>query len=414
MKLMYAVALAVGLMTSIGAFETYKEAFAAGQQATKEKKYADAVKNFEEAEKLGANVNEKYNALNQVANNSRTLRKWDDATAAYDKMIGLEGANKNQLSNAKYCKAMVYVWSGKRKDGLESFLANAADAEMLPNHRGKMAIQAGHELMAQKKFDEALTAYQLVTAQENPHPNQLATTYIAISRIQQAKKEYEEAKSTATKAYEVEKAAAVYKAIAMTRQGEILIAEKKTEEAIEALQKVADNDSFPVGNRAGVLNTIGNLYHNLKKYDESFAAFSKILELEKVHNYSKWQAYSGIARFYITTKKFDEAQQAINNAKELKQNAARQQFHLATQQAAVYNGTQKYQETIDNYLEVQKVKGLPAASMDHANLAIGNVYFNHLKDNEKAKEYYELASKSKTGWIKNQANAQLKKINPAN
>ncbi len=372
MKMFYVLALAAGLTASLGAFETYKEAVTAGQQAFKAKKWDEALKNFEEAEKLGANTKEKYDALNQEVNSLIQLKKWDDITTASDKILALEDTTPAQLGIAKFNKARVYIWKRQTKDGLEMFLACAADATMHPSHRGELAIAAGNELRSQKKYDEAIAAFQIVLSLEKPDQNQLTNAYISLSRCYQDKKEMAEALSMATKASEVEKANVGVRANAFARIGEVCIAEKK--------------------------------------FDEAIAAYSKMLELDKVPAYNQAQAYTNQARCYVALKKYEDAQKAIDAGKEVKGILHWQLFQLATHQAAVFNAAQKYQESIDNYLEVQKIEKMPADCVDQINLYVGNLYFNNLKNNEKAKEFYEMAAKGKTGWVKNSANAQLKKI----
>ncbi len=410
MKMFYTLALAAGLTASLGAFETYKEAIAAGVQAAKDKKFAEAVKNFDEAEKLSSNVNEKYNALMNKAGNQRNLKKWDDSNASYQAIADMEDATAQQIANAKYQKTLNYVWSSRRKEVLPALIELGKDSSLSMNQRAEMYLQAGEELRIQRKFDESIEQLKATEAFENLPPTYAARSYVGLSRCYQEKQDFPAAQEAVDKALSYEKADKWVLGTALLRRGEIYQADKKIDEAIEAFRKLADNSDMLLDARGNAANNLGNALFNQKKYDEAVEAFQKILQIEKVNPYYSGLACMGLARSYLALKKYDDAAAIIEKGNEFKSASPWIAYSLAYSTGTLLDATQKYEEAIAAYNGIHSLKGLSQANYDQTNLAIANVYFNRLKDNDKAKEYYEKAAKSNTAWIKNSANAQLKKI----
>ncbi len=412
MKILYSTVLAVCLTASLCASENYQAAYEAGQKASQEQKFEEAVQYFGEAEKLGGTAVEKYNAMMNKVTNLYHLQRWNDAVITCQQVLTMPDLPTPQANEAKYAMVITYIRGNKRKEVLPLLLTLANDSSMSPNQRADLAVNAGDELRSQGKIDEAITVYKIPELLPDINPNYMVQINLGLSYCYQSQQDYAGELKYAQRALNY-KADETLAAAAMLRLGEAYMAGKLFDDAAKVLQNLINDAEKPLHYRVMALNNIGSIQNTLKKYDEAIAAYQSILKMPNLSDFHKGIAYMGLTYNYLALKKYAEANAAAEKSKELKELPPWMIFSIGYNQAMILEGTQRFQEAVVAYSRLLASPGFAQAQYDQINLVIGNIYLYRLKDPTKAKEFYQQAAAGNTDWIKKHADAALDKIKKA-
>ncbi|HVM31958.1 MAG TPA: tetratricopeptide repeat protein [bacterium] len=181
-------AAAGGQAVSAPAFNTFKEAYAAGNQALKDRRFTAAAADYGAAEGLVASPKSKSEAANAQGWAYLKAKDWADAKDSLARAVSEDGGNKTALKNLGACSYSLYEYglagveelkaaidhlaaSGDSPELLDRAKADLARedsyAQATPGPEPKLAGQSfkallsiGDQAQAQGRFDLALKAFK--------------------------------------------------------------------------------------------------------------------------------------------------------------------------------------------------------------------------------------------------------------
>ena len=189
--LLLSVISVAGIIVSASAAETWKEAFEAGRAASRERKWAEAEKNFIEAEKLAEDENSKANAIINRVDVLRSMQKQQDAlkvaqTLDFTKITSPSIKNNAMLRLARsYREVRNYTESEKV---LRELLRQESNY-VFDNAWNDL----GATLFALKRYEEAEQAYREIEKMEKFNYNVFLNAKLNLGRALNAQKKYDQA-----------------------------------------------------------------------------------------------------------------------------------------------------------------------------------------------------------------------------
>ena len=256
------------------AAENYKEAYAKGIKEYKARKYKESAETLAEAAKLAKTPGEKYNSMCYQGYSLKNMRKYADAVKVFEELMQIEKLSATQKYNAfSQCLHNIY-WSKKYKEVIEiaektcadekasnsmksiaAYLATLSSNNMRKyddkikwakklqelNDKGvwhnRGLIYQAQALRAKKKNDEAI---KLLTDENiaKMHPHRKGEALLERGHIKAAKKDYEGAIVEYTAVYELPKGAKGHKDIAIVYAIEKLDAAGKPEDAMVWVERI--------------------------------------------------------------------------------------------------------------------------------------------------------------------------------
>lgn len=256
------------------AAENYKEAYAKGIKEYKAKKYKEAIVTLAEAAKLAKTPGEKYNSMCYQGYSLKNTRKYADAVKVFEELMKVEKLSAGQKNNAfsKYLHNI--YWSKKYKEviaiaeekladdkasnsmkTISAYLATLSSNNMKKyddkikwakklqelNPKGlwynRGLIYQAQALRVKKKNDEAI---KFLTDENiaKMHPHRKGEALLERGHIKAAKKDYKGAVVEYTAVYELPKGHPSHKEYAIVYAIERLDAAGNPEEAMVWIERV--------------------------------------------------------------------------------------------------------------------------------------------------------------------------------
>lgn len=169
-------------------FKSFKEAYAAGNQALKDHRFQEAVADYRAAESLSPTPKSKSQAENAQGWASLKSRKWEEAKVEFQKAVEADDQNKVALKNLGVANFRLYEYGfagvEELKEAIKHLEESGENEEQLERAKGALAreeayaqatpvaevnssemsyksLQAlGDKLQLQGQFDEALKAFR--------------------------------------------------------------------------------------------------------------------------------------------------------------------------------------------------------------------------------------------------------------
>ena len=256
------------------AAENYKEAYAKGIKEYKAKKYKESAVTLAEAANLAKTPGEKYNSMCYQGYSFKNMRKYADAVKVFEELMKVEKLSAAQKNNAFNQYLHNVYWSKKYKEVIEIAEKTCADekaskymksigaylASLSSNNLRKYddkikwakklqelndkgvwhnrgLIYQAQALRAKSKNDEAMK----LLADESiakMHPHRKGEAMLERGHIKSAKKDYEGAIVEYTAVYELPKGYKGHKYIAIVYAIEKLDAAGKPEDAMVWVERI--------------------------------------------------------------------------------------------------------------------------------------------------------------------------------
>lgn len=172
---------------STASFKTFKEAYAAGNQALKDRKFQEAVADYAAAEGLATSAKGKGDAANAQGWAYLKAKKWQEAKKALEHAVEINSENKVALKNLGVACFRLYEYGfadvDELKDAVKNLEASGENQELLERAKGalgreeayaqvtpvvestsgmnfKALLALGDKLQSEGRFDEALKAFK--------------------------------------------------------------------------------------------------------------------------------------------------------------------------------------------------------------------------------------------------------------
>ncbi len=173
-------------------FKSFKEAYAAGNQALKDRKLSEAVSDYGAAENLASSDKGKSQAANAQGWAYWKAKKLEDAQKAFSRAVEENGDNKVALKNLGVVSYRMYEYGlsdvSALKDSIKNLQASGDDQELLDRANGDLSREEGYaqvtpepprdisemkfkelcsygdKLQSDGKFDEAMKAFKQAEA----------------------------------------------------------------------------------------------------------------------------------------------------------------------------------------------------------------------------------------------------------
>ncbi len=333
-KILFTGMTAVLTVFAAEAFDSFSEAFKAGQSAENAKKYAEAMTAYAEACKLAPKPNNKYTALFRMAEVNIRQKKWDDAIAKLNEIVSDSAMSPGMKASAQLYIGHVEKWRGNREDAVREYQKAGMLAPQSEYMQNAFNL-CGDIRFEEKKYKDALNFYMQGDTLDNPAPMGKAQSCIGMGKVffeqkkyADALKKFSEADALADEAVKNSKLSANNKlkwknitAEACLFKGKAEQKLGKTDEAAASLAKAQEQKS-PVSyiNRE-ISRALAELYviqgrqlTNQKKYAEAEAVFAKAMAIKDMTYYTRHDLCHAAARCMLNQNKPDEAQKYVDAA----------------------------------------------------------------------------------------------------
>lgn len=241
--------LAVISGTVYGDFQT---SFNEGRKAFSEKQYDAAIQKYDEAVKLTAIPGQRYQACFAKAEAYRLKEDWVNAE-----------------------KTLVQIIN---------------DAEIPAQNRMSAQIAAGDYALKQKKYDDAIAAYQKA-ASYGIQNNESTYALLSCGNLYSQQKKYSDAKKCYQSLLDNPKADAGRKIRATLGMGNILYEQGQYKDAIAQLKPLCNDPNVKEADRADAFIITARSHNKLKEYKKAYDANLAVIGLNKIPAYYKAAAY---------------------------------------------------------------------------------------------------------------------------
>ncbi|MCX7918986.1 MAG: tetratricopeptide repeat protein [bacterium] len=283
---------------------------------------------------------------------------------------------------------------------LEDFL------QRYPNDPRAAEAQYAHAMsnMGLGRFDKAIEEYQLVV-KKYPASSEwvmraeldIASAYIELGKFPEAIAQYDKILTTYSRETDLVAMVRFNRARAMEQQ-------KNWTAAIQGYTEVTKS-AAPERMRADAYFQIANIYRQTKRFPQAIATYKAIQTEFANREQVLFTAYWFMGETYKEAKQFPAAIETYKSitAKFVKLPRI-QRAELESKIADCYKQQKKFKEAIAIYQSVQKQYMNDAMAQDFAlwaNVELGSIYKNELKDMKSAQGYYDTAVKAYTEMMKN-------------
>lgn len=411
------IAAALSGMTALAAFETPQEAIDASKIALQKKNFQEAHKNLNEGLKLAVNPTERILVLNRHGELYKMQKDWKNAEKMIMMIIDDKKATNDQKAEAWNTIARYKDAQRKYEDAIEAY-QKSLELRPTGNQAQEVMNKCGMLLVRIKDFTSAIECFKQVptipckdkrraTAIAFQSYLNIANAYVAMKQhknaIQQlndmAKKpEFKSARQQT----EIQKA--IFKIYdTQIREAVRLKRFDEAQKGMDEVKKIVNN------------NRIISLQIYLLSGKAAFAARKR--DYQKAEEYyntaikiatpaMKFGAYGELIQYGLIHRKYDKAEKAVKELQALPCTKVDDKYQISFWTFRYLNVTKKYNDAIKVMEETAKIKGLPPYRLANCYGLICGVYFNGLKNKEKAIEYYKKATAVPRG---NWKNAYLKK-----
>jgi len=256
---------------SCAVYGDFQASFKAGREAFSQKKYEEALKNYQEAAQQTSIPGQRYQSLRAMAEIYQVQKDWKKAEEIISQILKDEKIPaRNRMS------AQIFLADCKVKQ--KNITAAAAEFQKvsaygIKNNESYYAILACGNLNTQlKNYDEAKKCYQSLIDDPNVDANRKNRAKIGM--------------------------------------GNILFAQGKYSEAVSRLTPIAADSGIPANLRADAFTVIARSQYKMKAYKDAYDADLSIIALDGIPAYFKASAYmqainiqGGINRDYAQAKK---------------------------------------------------------------------------------------------------------------
>jgi tetratricopeptide (TPR) repeat protein len=207
-------------------FATFKEAYAAGNQALKDRDFTGAVAAYEAAEGLATTPKGKSQAANAAGWASLKGRQWDAAKGAFERAVEADGQNKVALKNLGHAnfRRYEYGFSGveELKEAVKNLEASGENQELLERAKGALSREEGWaQATPVAEMSGAGMSYKALLSLGDDLQGQ--------GRFEQAVKVFAKAESSA--------ASPMGKGTAANRQGKALLDARKPQDSVAHFER---------------------------------------------------------------------------------------------------------------------------------------------------------------------------------
>jgi len=150
------------------AFDTFRDAFADGQEKLKAKNWVEAIKSFEQAAKKG-NDSEKANAFYYIGESYRNNGQREEAIAAYTAGVALTKAPADIRALMQNRIGACYLELNKYDESIAEYKKTYAISNAASGYLHGARIGLAYVLCNQKEYAEAIKYYREVVAGTNVH-----------------------------------------------------------------------------------------------------------------------------------------------------------------------------------------------------------------------------------------------------
>jgi tetratricopeptide (TPR) repeat protein len=292
--------LAVGVFAA----ENFKTAFDAAMKNYRAKKYAAAIPELQEAEKLAKTPIEQYKALMHQGWAFDRSRKWADAAAAAKKVIAIKDLNPLYLSNA-YSTLSVNLYRTQKYKEAIALADEVADNPKITT-RLSCIYYAYHSLRRLREYDKSLEYAKKYMAVSKPDSNNFFRGKLMEQESLYSLKKYEECLK-AVSDEQFAKMSKQYQAETYNWRALALIGQKKYKEAKELFAKAATLTKSDYWKGLSLLRQAGVQKHNLKDYDGALVVYTAVCEVPGASPTHKGEAYYRMAELLNSKGKVDAA-----------------------------------------------------------------------------------------------------------
>ena len=419
LKTISLIAAALSGMTALAAFETPQEAIAASKIALQKKNFQEAHKNLNEGLKLAVNPTERVLVLNRHGELYKMQKDWKNAEKMIMMIIDDKKATNDQKAEAWNIIARYKDAQRKYEDAIEAY-QKSLELRPTGNQTQEVMNKCGMLLVRIKDFTSAIECFKQVptipckdkrraTAIAFQSYLNIANAYVAMKQhknaIQQlndmAKKpefksasQQAEIQKTIFKIYDTQ----IREAVHLKRFDE-------AQKGMDEVKKIVNNnDNRIISLEMYLLH--GKAYFAARKRDYQKAEEYYNTAIKIATPSLKFGAYGHLIQYSLIHRKHDKAEKALKELQALPFTTPEEQYLINFWTFRYLNHTKKYNDAIKVMEETAKIKGLPPYRLANCYGLICGVYFNGLKNKEKAIEYYKKATAVPRG---NWKNAYLKK-----
>lgn len=411
------IAAALSGMTALAAFETPQEAIEASKIALQKKNFQEAHKNLNEGLKLAVNPTERILVLNRHGELYKMQKDWKNAEKMIMMIIDDKKATNDQKAEAWNTIARYKDAQRKYEDAIEAY-QKSLELRPTGNQAQEVMNKCGMLLVRIKDFTSAIECFKQVptipckdkrraTAIAFQSYLNIANAYVAMKQhknaIQQlndmAKKpEFKSARQQA----EIQKA--IFKIYdTQIREAVRLKRFDEAQKGMDEVKKIV-NDNRIISLQIYLLSGKAAFAARKRDYQKAEEYYNTAIKIATPA--MKFGAYGELIQYGLIHRKYDKAEKAVKELQALPCTKVDDKYQISFWTFRYLNVTKKYNDAIKIMEETAKIKGLPPYRLANCYGLICGVYFNGLKNKEKAIEYYKKATAVPRG---NWKNAYLKK-----
>lgn len=417
LKTINLIAAALSGMTALAAFETPQEAIEASKIALQKKNFQEAHKNLNEGLKLSVNPTERILVLNRHGELYKMQKDWKNAEKMIMMIIDDKKATNDQKAEAWNTIARYKDAQRKYEDAIEAY-QKSLELRPTGNQAQEVMNKCGMLLVRIKDFTSAIECFKQVptipckdkrraTAIAFQSYLNIANAYVAMKQhknaIQQlndmAKKpEFKSARQQA----EIQKA--IFKIYdTQIREAVRLKRFDEAQKGMDEVKKIV-NDNRIISLQIYLLSGKAAFAARKRDYQKAEEYYNTAIKIATPA--MKFGAYGELIQYGLIHRKYDKAEKAVKELQALPCTKVDDKYQISFWTFRYLNVTKKYNDAIKVMEETAKIKGLPPYRLANCYGLICGVYFNGLKNKEKAIEYYKKATAVPRG---NWKNAYLKK-----
>jgi len=207
-------------------FATFKEAYGSGNQALKDRKFEQAIADYEAAEGLSTTPKGKSQAANAAGWAALKARKWEAAKASFEKAVEADPQNKVALKNLGHAnfRRYEYGFSGveELKEAVKNLEESGENQELLERAKGALAREEGFK--------------QATPVAETSGSGMSYKALLSLGDNLQSQGQFDQAVKVFAKA-EAAAASAMGKGTAANRQGKALLDARRPQDSVAHFER---------------------------------------------------------------------------------------------------------------------------------------------------------------------------------
>ena len=357
--------LFAGIVSAQGVSPESAAKYTEGQGLYEKRRYAEAVKAFEDAVKLDGKNAQAYRALGSAYQKQRNI---DKAVEAYKMAITV----KSDYASAYFELGQLQATAQKKFDAAQASFKKVIEID--PNFESgkakenlqKMYLAQGTVYFKSKNYSKAATEYENA-AQLDPTD---VSAFYNLGLAQKAARNYSAAENAFSTAVDLDNTyGKAHRAL-----GDLYRDTGKNSDAASAYLKAIQADPKDTDSRL----KLAIVYMDMKQNGKAIATLQQAVEIDTKNS----ELYNALGKAYAEEKQFKNAIDAYTRAIAIKNNA---EYHYRS--ASAYLELKQYQNGIAS---AQKAVTDPKWRVP-ANVVMGDCY-RDLGQKEKAMEHYRLGA----------------------